>query len=79
MPLADQAMSGQALSFQKRPSQISVADVGKVSGAAQFWRFRHEDADIVQHGRFLEKIQIQIPALEAAGDCNGFLRHQPAV
>ena len=81
--LTHQCMSRQAEAVEQLASQNAVADVGLVAVAANAWRIGAKDGDVVEHGGFLDKLEVD----DFAGMCahispcelDGLLCHLRAV
>jgi hypothetical protein len=75
VPFAYQCMFGKSLAFENFSSQISMTDIGMFTRTAEFRGMGEENADVVQHGSFPDKIKIRVKVGHFFGGTYGLVRH----
>lgn len=64
MTFAHKGMAWQSFDFENLSALNSVADVGEVAMAVDIGGVAAEDADVVEHGGFIDKLFVDVePAL----------------
>jgi hypothetical protein len=77
--LTNQGMTGKSFSFENLPADNAVPDVRFGPMTVEFRRSGPTDADIMEQGGLLQKIQVNSRLIQFAGRLQGFSRHQAAV